>query len=129
MSDLHKIQITGRLGKNPERHDTPQFKEAKASIGVNNSFKEGNDWKNVTTWYPIAFYNHLADKAMKLEKGQKVFIDGKLSVKTFMKDGQEQKYTKIVVNDFFVCSDVKSAAKTKQPVADDNYDDFDDVPF
>jgi hypothetical protein len=42
MSDLHKIQITGQLGKDPERHDTEQFKEAKASIGVKNSFK-GSD--------------------------------------------------------------------------------------
>ena len=131
MSDLHKIQITGRLGKDPERHDTAQFKEAKASIGVKNSFKDSDgQWQDVTTWYKIAFYNNLSDKAMKLEKGQEIFIDGKLSVKKYMKNGQEQTYTKIVVNDVIALSKAKSA-KTQQagniPAAD--FDDDDSIPF
>ena len=131
MSDLHKIQITGRLGNDPERHDTAQFKEAKASIYVNNSFKDGDDWKKATTCYPLAFYNNLSDKAMKLEKGQKVFIDGKLSVKTYMKDGQERTYTKIVVIDVTALSESKSSQKTQQagnsPATD--FDDDDSIPF
>lgn len=134
MSDLHKIHITGRLGKAPERHDTENFKEAKATIAVNNSFKDGVEWKNATTWYNLAFYNNQAEKAMKLTKGQKVFIDGKLSVKQYMKDGAEATYTKIVVNDFFVCADVKlketdagiEAVNAKHEVSAEFEDD---IPF
>jgi|GEM_PF-2498052 len=131
MSDLHKIQVTGRLGKDPERHDTQNFQEAKSSLGVNNSFKDADgQWKSATTWYPLAFYNHHAEKAMKLAKGAKVFVDGKLSVKTFVKDGKEINYTKIVVNDFFVCGDNKSTSKAAPTQTSNPEADFDDdIPF
>jgi single stranded DNA-binding protein len=130
MSDRHRIQITGNIGKDdPKRHDTEQFQEAKCSIAVSNSYKSPDGWKEVTTWYHLAFYNRLAEKAMSLKSGDKVLIDGHISIKRFIgKDGNEVEYRKIVVDDFYKLASEKRKGAENNSAPIDGFPD-DDIPF
>lgn len=81
---INRILLDGHLGKRPEIRKLPSGKEyATFSIAVNDSWKdkEGN-WQNKAMWFNVvSFY---PDSARKLEKGDRVLIEGK--IKTWEKD-------------------------------------------
>ena len=99
MSGVNKWIGIGRLGKDPEvRHLESGATVANFSIACSESYKDksGNRVDN-TEWINIVLWKGLAEIAEKyLTKGTQVYIEGKLTTRSWEKDGITRYITEVV---------------------------------
>ena len=100
---INKVILLGNLGDDPEiRHTANGNKVANFSIATTSSWKDGNDqWQEKTEWHNITVWRHLADTAESyLQKGQQVYIEGKLETSSWEDNEGVKRYkTSVVAND------------------------------
>jgi len=103
MSDLNKVFLSGRLTKDPDIRYTPNGSEvATFSIAVNRSFKakDSEEWQEETFFINIIAWNRLAEKVEKtFKKGMPVFVEGRLLIRSYEKDGAKKYVTEIIAID------------------------------
>ncbi len=100
MPSLNRVQLIGRLGKDPESRFTPTGKKvAHFSVAVSERWKsaEGESKEN-TEWVNIEAWGRLGEICQQyLHKGSLVYIEGRLKTDKFEDKGGETKYyTKVV---------------------------------
>jgi single stranded DNA-binding protein (ssb) len=100
MPALNRVQLIGRLGKDPETHSTPTGKKvANFSLAVSNRWKsaEGEN-KESTEWVNVEAWARLGEVCQQyLHKGSLVYLEGRLKTDKFDDKGGETKYyTKVV---------------------------------
>jgi single-strand DNA-binding protein len=110
---LNKVQLIGRLGKDPEvRYTTEGEAVANVSIATTESWKDKTGAKQEKTeWHNLVFYRRLAEVVGEhLKKGALIYIEGKLTTEKYQKDGEDRYITKIVVSEMKMLGgcDVKS---------------------
>lgn len=100
MLGVNRVILLGNLGKDPE---TRFLENGRArvtfSLATNDSYKnkEGErvtntEWHNIVLWTPLA---EIADKY--LNKGKQVYIEGKLTNRSYVdKEGQTKYITEVV---------------------------------
>jgi len=100
MLGVNRVILLGNLGKDPEiRHLETGRTRASFTLATNEVYKnkEGEkvtntDWHNVVLWTPLA---EIAEKY--LSKGRQVYIEGKLTSRSYVdKEGQNKYITEIV---------------------------------
>jgi single-strand DNA-binding protein len=100
MSGVNRVILLGNLGKDPEmRHLENGRARASFTLATNEYYKnkEGEkvtntEWHNVVLWSPLA---EIADKY--LSKGKQVYIEGKLTNRSYTdKEGQAKYITEVV---------------------------------
>lgn len=103
MSQVNKVQLIGRLGKDPEVKTIENgTKVAQFSLATSDTYvKKGGEKVEDTQWHRIKLWGTRADLAEKyLRKGRKVLIEGKISYNNFKdKDGNTRYSTEIVGQD------------------------------
>jgi len=102
MPSLNRVQLIGRLGKDPESRFTPTGKKvAHFSLAVSERWKsaEGESKEN-TEWVNIEAWGRLGEICQQyLHKGRLVFLEGRLKtdkVEDKGKGGEIKYYTKVV---------------------------------
>jgi len=102
MPSLNRVQLIGRLGKDPESRFTPTGKKvAHFSLAVSERWKsaEGESKEN-TEWVNIEAWGRLGEICQQyLHKGRLVFLEGRLKTDKFEdkdKGGEIKYYTKVV---------------------------------
>lgn len=98
---LNRVTILGNLGKDPEFQTTPSGASVcKFSVATTESYKDKSDnWQEVTDWHNVVFWNRLAEIANEyLQKGNKVYVEGKLKTRSYEKDGETKYITEIIGN-------------------------------
>jgi single stranded DNA-binding protein (ssb) len=100
MPALNRVQLIGRLGKDPETHSTPTGKKvANFSLAVSNRWKspEGEN-KESTEWVNVEAWSRLGEVCQQyLHKGSLIYLEGRLKTDKFDDKGGETKYyTKVV---------------------------------
>ena len=102
MSNLNKVMLIGRLGKDPEvRHTQSGQKVANFSLATSDNWKDkqGNkqertEWHNIVAW---GFQAEFAEKY--LQKGRLVYVEGRLQTSDWTdKDNVKHYKTEIVAN-------------------------------
>ena len=83
MASLNSIQIIGNLGQDPDLNESGQSKYARFSVATSESYKDAQgEWQSKTTWHNVqawsSQYRDLAAKAMRLRKGNKVYVSGSM---------------------------------------------------
>jgi len=100
MPALNRVQLIGRLGKDPETRLTPNGKKvANFSLAVGERWKTtGGEAKEHTEWFNIEAWGRLGEICQQyLQKGRLVFIEGRLKTDRYEDKGGETKYfTKVV---------------------------------
>ena len=101
-SSVNKVILVGHIGNKPEGRYTPSGSStASFSLATNESWIDSdNEKQERTEWHNIIAWNKLADFATEyLQKGQLIYIEGKLQTRTYKdkKDVQHWK-TEIVSN-------------------------------
>ncbi len=100
MSGVNKVILVGNLGKDPEvRHLDNGRAVANFPIATSEVYKnrEGErvtntEWHNVVLWTPLA---EVAEKYLK--KGNQVYIEGKITTRSYEdKEGQKKYITEVV---------------------------------
>ena len=148
MAGVNKVILVGNLGKDPEvRHLDNGRAVANFSIATSETYKNkagekvtNTEWHNVVLWTPLA---EIAERFMK--KGSQVYIEGKLTTRSWDDQEGNKRYTTEVVgreltllgsrdnNDNGGSSPASTsnttAAPAESPVSNIPEDDSDDLPF
>ena len=138
MSGVNKVILLGNLGKDPEiRYLENDRIRASFTIATNEIYKnkEGEkitttEWHNVVLWTPLA---KIAEQ--HLNKGKQVYIEGKLTTRSYVdKEGQTKYITEVVGKNLVLLGsskneteNVASIQEPSQPDVVNNADD--DLPF
>lgn len=102
MSSVNRVILLGNLGKDPEvKHGENGTLRVSFSLATNDYYKNKNkenvsrvDWHNVVLWGRLA---ELGEKYLR--KGKQVYIEGKLTTKSFEgKNGDIKYITEVVAN-------------------------------
>ena len=119
---LNRVILIGNLTRDPELKYTPAG-TAVCTFGLatNRSWTTADgQTKEDVQYHRIVAWQKLAELCGKLlTKGRKVFLEGRLTYRTFTgKDGTEKTIAEIVLDDFIVFSDGKrgDAAESAKPV-------------
>ncbi len=98
---VNKVTLVGRLGKDPEvRRFENDGAVCNFSLATDSSYKnKAGEWVNETEWHNISIWRRwLVDSAEKfLKKGSLVFIEGKLSTRSWDDQQGVKKYTTEIV--------------------------------
>lgn len=117
---LNRVTLIGNLTRDPELKYTPAG-TAVCTFGMatNRSWTtaEGQT-KEEAQYHRIVAWHKLAELCGKLlVKGRKVYLEGRLTYRTFTgRDGQERTIAEIVLDDFIVFSDGRRMIETVAPV-------------
>ena len=99
MPTLNRVQLIGRLGKDPESKFTPTGKKvAHFSLAVSNRWKDkSGETKESTEWVNIEAWGRLGEVCQEyLKKGSLVFLEGRLQTDKYEDKGETRYYTKVV---------------------------------
>jgi single-strand DNA-binding protein len=100
MPTLNRVQLIGRLGKDPESKFTPTGKKmAHFSLAVSNRWKDkSGETKESTEWVNIEAWGRLGEVCQEyLKKGSLVFLEGRLKTEKYEDKGETRYFTKVVV--------------------------------
>ncbi len=157
---INKAIIVGNLGNPPEmRYTADQRAIASFSVATSENWKDkvtGED-KSITEWHRISVFGKLAEICGQyLNKGSKVFIEGRIQTRKWQDQSGNDRYTtEIIANEMQMLDSRNSSdsanqnqgipqqqtqqpaqmaqqqpAAQAQPVEGKNYDNFDDdIPF
>lgn len=99
MPALNRVQLIGRLGKDPESKFTPTGKKvAHFSLAISNRWKnkEGQS-QEYTEWVNVEAWGRLGEVCQEyLKKGSLVYVEGRLKTDKYESEGENRYYTKVV---------------------------------
>ena len=142
---LNKVCLIGNIGKSPEYKEFPNGNLLSFSVATTESFKDkkgdwvkNTEWHNISLWGKSAYYY-----AEKLNKGNRVYVEGKLKTDSYEKDGQKKYITKVVANTVKLLDRGENEANAPAPsltqtladldkpveIVNNNMFDADDIPF
>lgn len=104
MSSLNKVTIIGNVGKIPEIRSMQNGKEiASFSVGCSEPYKDkdGNKQSN-TQWFNVVIFNENIVRLVSsyVTKGSKIYIEGSLQTREWVKDGVKQYITEVVLQQY-----------------------------
>jgi single-strand DNA-binding protein len=98
MPALNRVQLIGRLGKDPDSKYTPTGKKvAHFSVAVSQRWKTGGESKEYTEWVNIEAWGRLGEVCQEyLKKGSLVYLEGRLKTEKYEDKGETKYFTKVV---------------------------------
>ena len=99
MPALNRVQLIGRLGKDPESKFTPTGKKvAQFSVAISNRWKSSEgDAKEYTEWVNVEAWGRLGEVCQEyLKKGSLIYLEGRLKTDKYEDKGENKYFTKIV---------------------------------
>lgn len=98
MAGVNKVILVGNVGKDPDIVSFENNRKATFSIATSERYKdkkgetvEKTEWHNIVFWGPVV---EVVEKYVK--KGKQVYVEGKLSTRSYEKDGQTKYVTEVV---------------------------------
>lgn len=126
----NKVQLIGRLGKNPETKETTNGKKyARFSLATNEVYRNAKGERiEETTWHHIILWGKLAEIAdTYLEKGKEVLIEGKLLNRSYeTKEGLTKYITEVQGREILLLSPME---KQEGIIYRDQQKEESDLPF
>ena len=136
-SSVNKVILVGHIGNKPEGRYTPSgTSTASFSLATNESWIDNEKEKQERTeWHNIVAWNKLADFATEyLQKGQLVYIEGKLQTRTYKdKDDVRHWKTEVISNVItpleWKTTEKKENGSTKKTAEKVSEPTEEDIPF
>ena len=96
MSSVNKVILVGRVGRDPEtRYTAGGDCVTTFSMATSEKFKD----KENTVWHNIVAWRKTGEVVGQyVKKGDLLYVEGKIQVDTWEKDGQKKSATKIVIH-------------------------------
>jgi len=99
MPALNRVQLIGRLGKEPESKYTPTGKlVTDFSVAISQRWKDNDgETREQTEWVHVETWERLAESCQEyLGKGSPVYVEGRLKTHRYEDEGQIKYFTKVV---------------------------------
>jgi single-strand DNA-binding protein len=100
MPTLNRVQLIGRLGRDPESKFTPNGKKVTHfSVAVSERWKDSSgEAREQTEWVNIEAWGRLGEVCQQyLHKGSLVFLEGRLRTEKYEANGETKYFTKVVL--------------------------------
>jgi single-strand DNA-binding protein len=115
--DLNKVQMTGRLGADPEMRYTPQGHAVTTFRAASNrSWRtaEGEAHED-TEWFRVVAWNKLAEICNQwLSKGSRVYVEGRMQTRQWQdQEGQTRSQTEIIAIDIIILDTRRDGTPTE----------------
>ncbi len=122
---LNRVQLIGNLTRDPELRYTPQGTGVCTfGLATNRSWTTDNgDKKEEAEYHKIVAWNKLGELCSQLlTKGRKVYVEGRLSTRSWTgQDGVQKSTTEIVIDDMIILDSRKEGAAAAITDADMSY--------
>lgn len=102
---LNKVMLLGNLGADPELKMTQggqailklRLATTESYLDKNNARQERTEWHSVTMWGKRG-------EALSrfLQKGERIFVEGRISTSSYEKDGEKRYRTEIIANNIIL---------------------------
>jgi single-strand DNA-binding protein len=146
----NRVMLLGNLGADPElRMGASGTAVLKLRLATTETYLDkSNTRQEKTEWHSVTVFGKRAEGLSKiLNKGSRIFIEGKLSTSTYEKDGEKRYRTEIIAQGVYLAGGGRSegqgqsqgggatrqvnATQTRPPKDDFDANDFgdDQVPF
>lgn len=103
MPGLNKVMIIGNLGKDPEMRFTANGSSvATFSVAVSRQIPSGEgERREETEWFSVVAWNKLAELCNQyLQKGRKVYVEGRLQTRSWdAQDGTKKYRTEVIAQE------------------------------
>ena len=98
MPALNRVQLIGRLGKEPESRFTPTGKRVTTfSLAISNRWKAKGEVKEYTEWINVEAWGRLGEVCQEyLKKGSLIYLEGRLKTDRYEDKGEQKYFTKVV---------------------------------
>ena len=128
---LNRVQLIGNLTRDPELRYTPQG-TAVCSFGIatNRSWTtDSGEKKEDAEFHKIVAWNKLAELCSQfLVKGRKVFVEGRLSTRSWnAQDGTQKTTTEIIISDMILL-DSRGARKAEESEESEEKEEAQEAP-
>jgi len=105
MSGINKVILVGNIGAKPEvKYSSNGSAIANLSVATSETWNDKNsgEKQEKTEWHRVSLFGKLAEIAGQyLDRGSKVYVEGKLQTRKWQdKDGQDRYTTEIVVSGY-----------------------------
>jgi len=120
MPALNRVQLIGRLGKEPESKYTPTGKlVTDFSVAISQRWKDNDgETREQTEWVHVETWERLAESCQEyLGKGSPVYVEGRLKTHRYEDEGQIKYFTKVVAQNVQFLSNYRAEepAVVEQP--------------
>ena len=138
MTDLNRVFLVGRLVRDAElKYTTSNLPVCQFDLAINRARRDGDGWAEETMFLNrISFWGEQAERrAEHLLKGKLIFVEGRLRMDEWEKDGQKRRELKVVATHVQILSSPRAEGGAgafkdqgfEKPNADLVSDD--DLPF
>jgi single-strand DNA-binding protein len=136
---VNKVILIGNLGKDPEiRKLESGASVARFSLATNENYKDkSGEWQTQTEWHDVVLWRNLAERAENsLKKGFMIYLEGKLTTRSWEDQEGNKRRTTEVVGSYFRNLTKKEGMGTNEPNGENTSNHFDsaeaeddDLPF
>jgi single-strand DNA-binding protein len=98
---LNRVMLLGNLGADPELRVTPGGQAVlKLRLATNESYVDRNNVRQERTeWHRVTVWGRRAEALGKiLQKGDSLFIEGRLQTSSYEKNGEKRYSTEVIAN-------------------------------
>jgi len=132
---LNKVMLIGNLGRDPEMRYTPSGRPVTTySVASSRSWKTADgETRSETEWFNIVAWGSLAEICNQyLQKGQQVYIEGRLQTRRWEdNEGNKRSTTEVVAREMIMLGDRRDRQEDNQDEDGGAYGDEegDEFPF
>lgn len=138
---LNRVMLLGNLGADPELKQTNGGVVLKLRVATTESYVDKNNARQERTeWHSVVLFGKRADALARImTKGERVFVEGRVSTSSYEKDGEKRYRTDVVATNIILGGAVNApshrprtapaAGKPAQAADFGNYPGDADVPF
>lgn len=101
MAGLNKVQLIGRLGRDPETRYTPKGnKVCHFTLAVDRYWKTGSgERQQATDWFNVEAWGRLGEICQEyLSSGRLVYIEGRLRTDRYEVSGETRYFTRVIAS-------------------------------
>jgi single-strand DNA-binding protein len=120
MRDLNKVQLTGRLGQDPDvSYTTSGSARVTFTLASNRTWKDGSGQvQQETQWTPVVAWDKLGEICAEyLRKGSHVYIEGRLQTRSWedQETGQKRYKTEVIASEMIMLDTKAQANEEPEP--------------
>lgn len=131
-TDLNKVMLIGRLGKDPELRYTPNGDAVVSfNLATNKTWKNKEQEKSSkTNWNKIVGWRKLAEICGEyLKKGSRVFVEGRLEERSWEDNDGKKRHTTEVIMENMQMLDSKDPSSQPKEVSKEEMAGEEEIPF
>jgi single-strand DNA-binding protein len=101
MASLNRVQLIGRLGRDPEARYTPKgTKIVTFTVAVDHHWRNAEgESQHETDWFNIEAWGKLGEICQQyLKKGRQVYLEGRLHTSRYEQDSETKYFIKVILS-------------------------------